>query len=44
VAGQSVLKNQTGLKLNLSHLAPGEYILEVYTENGDVYHKKVVKK
>lgn len=44
VAGQSVLKNQTGLKLNLSHLAPGEYVLEVHTENGDVYHKKVVKK
>ncbi|WP_353721986.1 T9SS type A sorting domain-containing protein [Dyadobacter sp. 676] len=44
IAGQPVLKDQTGLKLNLSQLAAGEYILEVHTENGDVYHKKVVKK
>ncbi|SDH13472.1 Por secretion system C-terminal sorting domain-containing protein [Dyadobacter soli] len=44
VAGQTVLKNQTGNKLNLSQLTAGDYVLEVYTENGDVYHKKVVKK
>lgn len=43
IQGKSVLKNGTGVKVSLSNLPSGEYILEIITKNGDVYHKKVVK-
>ncbi|MCF2491753.1 putative type IX secretion system sortase PorU2 [Dyadobacter chenhuakuii] len=44
VKGRAIKSNQTGLKIDVSNLASGEYIVEILTENGDLYHKKVVKK
>jgi hypothetical protein len=44
VKGKVVKQNQKGVRVNLSGLPTGEYIVEILTENGDVYHKKIVKK
>lgn len=43
INGQSVKDNGTGSRVDLTNFAPGEYILEVVTVNGDKYTKKVVK-
>lgn len=44
VQGKTVRQDQKGVKVNLSGLPTGEYIVEILTENGDIYHKKIVKK
>lgn len=44
VQGKMVKQDQKGIRVNLSGLPTGEYIVEILTENGDVYHKKIVKK
>jgi len=41
--GHVIKKNETGKILNLINLPAGEYILEVFTQNGDSYSKKFVK-
>ncbi|WP_439585430.1 C25 family cysteine peptidase [Dyadobacter bucti] len=34
---------RSGLSISLSNLESGEYIVKIITENGDIFHKKVVK-
>jgi len=41
--GRVIRKNGTGTKIDLSNLVGGEYIIEVTTDNGDVYTKKIIK-
>ena len=43
INGRLMKGNGTGKKVNLTGLAPGEYIVEVITANGDKYTRKVVK-
>lgn len=41
--GRVVKDNGTGSRVNLANLLPGEYIIELVTDNGEKHTKKVVK-
>ncbi|WP_138481210.1 putative type IX secretion system sortase PorU2 [Dyadobacter bucti] len=44
VKGRLRKQNQLGVRVYLSDLESGEYIVKITTDNGDVFNKKVVKK
>ncbi len=43
INGRVVKDNGTGSRVNLTNLSPGEYIVELVTDNGEKYTKKVIK-
>ncbi|MBE9465082.1 C25 family cysteine peptidase [Dyadobacter subterraneus] len=43
IQGRSLKVNGSGSEVDLANYPAGEYIIELHTENGDVYRKKVVK-
>jgi hypothetical protein len=43
INGRVVKDNGTGSRVNLTNLSPGEYIIELVTDSGEKYTKKVMK-